>query len=262
MTQSADTPDSRRTHMLDRAVEARTRLLELVANFPFAVPAGAAAWLAGLLTVVGRSRIDGPTPLFIVSGRGPGLGKSTLCNLTAIIATGQRAPFIDWPSRARDQEARVVSVTVAACPMVVIDNPVHEIGGSALLAALTSTELMVRKPGTSTATSQRMSAVWWASARKGFRNPPNEILRRALWIELAGDGPRSGGWTAVEDVCNYAAKNRGQLFADAIAILDAQRAFRNTAGDVWGSYEGWCRTVRGAVLGVGMQDPLVLTRGS
>src|SRR5262249_55162503 len=63
---------------LDDAVQARKKLLAVVCDFPFKHAAHRAAWLASLLTPMARYAFDGNSPLTLVDGNAPGVGKGLL----------------------------------------------------------------------------------------------------------------------------------------------------------------------------------------
>ncbi|MBV8608162.1 MAG: PriCT-2 domain-containing protein, partial [Singulisphaera sp.] len=85
---------------IEDARAAAQRLLDLVVDFPFARPEGDEeeesphkyAWLASLLTVLCRSAIDGPCPLFLFTANTAASGKTKLCDINALIATGRKMP--------------------------------------------------------------------------------------------------------------------------------------------------------------------------
>src|SRR5579885_1186322 len=56
---------------LQDARRAAETLLDIVVDFPFATPAHASAWLAGLLSPLARFAHDGNTPIVIVQANGP-----------------------------------------------------------------------------------------------------------------------------------------------------------------------------------------------
>ena len=71
------------------AIKAMDTLLDVVSDFPFALPIHKSAWLAGLLTPLARFAFTGPAPLFLCDANVRGAGKGLLLNTTARIVTGQ-----------------------------------------------------------------------------------------------------------------------------------------------------------------------------
>ncbi len=61
-----------------KAIAARDLLLEVVADFPFALPLYRAAWPAALLTPLARFAFAGPAPLFLVDANVRAAGKGLL----------------------------------------------------------------------------------------------------------------------------------------------------------------------------------------
>lgn len=261
MKPSSTAASDRRLHLLDRATDARTRLLSLLSCVPFASDAGASGWLAGLLSVVARGAIGGPTPLFIVSANEPGAGTSVLCNLAAIIATGQTATRVPQALPGNEQIRQVESLALARCPMVVIDNPRRPLGNAELDSALVSLKWATRPPGKRELVEYDLLTVWWAAGSMVRLRYQCDIHRRCIWIALSQRPRRAESWVPVQDLCTYASANRAELYADALSILDSHRASESRPVGDWGAYSEWCQSIRGAVVGVGLPDPLVLTRG-
>jgi hypothetical protein len=62
---------------------------ELAGDFPFVSDSDRAHWLAALLLPFVRRMINGPTPLHFVEAPCNGAGKSLLCDIISIVATGE-----------------------------------------------------------------------------------------------------------------------------------------------------------------------------
>ena len=70
---------------------AAAELLEVVKDFPF-YDADRSAWLALVLSLIGRSAIAGCVPLFGITANCRGSGKSLLADAASLIAYGRHAP--------------------------------------------------------------------------------------------------------------------------------------------------------------------------
>ena len=60
-------------------------------DFPFEDAASKAHTLAAILSPLVRRMVHGPTPLFLVSASGPGVGKSLLLSAISLVAGGTPA---------------------------------------------------------------------------------------------------------------------------------------------------------------------------
>ena len=249
-------------------VEAAVKtLLELVADFPFAETLAAgggtpgdggaahrAAWLAALLTTLGRHAIDGPTPLFRLDANSSGAGKTKLAQLMAIVATGGRVAANPWPSRAEEQEKLILSLAMAAEPIVLFDNVQSgaSLGGAALDAALTATSIKGRVLGQS-----RMSGdVPWRTILLATGNnlaAAGDGLRRIIpcRLETPEDRPeRRTGFRIEGDLLLWARDRRPLLVAAGLTIL---RGFLEAGSPTPRpalppmDFVAWCGLIRHAV---------------
>ena len=113
----------------DARAAAKT-LLDLVVDFPFARPEGneeeesphTYAWLASLLTILCRSAIDGPCPLFLFTANTAGSGKTKLCDLSALIATGRKMPRSDYTDNNEEMAKVLFAIALGGFPVVFLDN--------------------------------------------------------------------------------------------------------------------------------------------
>ena len=123
-----------------QAESAMDDLLAVVTDFPFARVEHTAAWLASCLTALARFAIDGPCPLFLFDANCPGTGKSKLCDITAILATGREMARGAYPDDQSEMEKMLLSVALAGDRFVLFDNVASgfSVGGSALDRALTA----------------------------------------------------------------------------------------------------------------------------
>jgi hypothetical protein len=119
-------------------------LFEIVRDFPFKKdPDGGsdhkAAWLAALLTPLGRFLIDGPCPLFLLESNVSGAGKSKLCDLVAVIVTGREMTRTGYYHDAVEMDKQITATALAGDRIVLFDNLDNggRLGNSSLDRALT-----------------------------------------------------------------------------------------------------------------------------
>src|SRR5262249_19525636 len=142
-------------------------------------------------TVVARPAIAGPAPLFAFDGNGPGVGKSLLADLIAVLATGRRMARQVWPhGRDADDEMRkrITPLALAGERTGLLDNIAwpQALGGAPLDAALTSTTWQDRILGRSEVTAELpLVTVWFATGNNLTYG--SDILRRVLVSRLVSD---------------------------------------------------------------------------
>jgi hypothetical protein len=250
----------------DVARAAADRLLALVINFPFKGDEHKAAWLSGLLTLFARFAYHGPTPLFLYNANSPGTGKTLLPALSSEIYDGRdmaRTPYV-----ARDEEMRktITAVALAGDKTMLFDNIDQgtALGCASLDAALTTTSWKDRILGTSQMTADLpLFTIWFASGNNVSLR--GDIHRRVVpcRLETEDEHPEERTGFAIPDLIGHVRHHRAKLVADVLTVLRGyfvagQPDQRLTP---MGSYEGWCRVVRGAVYWATGLDPLATREG-
>lgn len=239
------------------ASKAAAMLLDLVSDFPFKSDEHKAAWLAYLLTPLARYAYAGPAPLALIEANVAGAGKGLLCEIVSLVVSGRRVAVS--PASADDSEMRkvITSVVIAGDPMVVFDNVSGSFGCPALDAALTGTVWKDRVLGTMDRVELPLHAVWAATANNA--ELAGDLHRRILHIKLDSkqEYPEDRDDFKIKDLCQHVLDRRSELLGAALTVL---RAFC-VAGcpdmklKPWGSFEGWSRLVRSAVVWAGFPDP-------
>jgi hypothetical protein len=247
---------------------ARDGLYEVVEDFPFAGPEHKATWLAALLTPLARWAIDGPCPMFLFDGNCSGTGKTKLCDIVAILATGREMPRGDYPADQDEMQKMLLSVAMAADRLILFDNvPTgFNIGGSALDRALTARTMKGRILGKTQMTPElSVDVVFYATGNNlGLQG---DSLRRVAPCRLEteeqhpeeredfkiGKGCPCG---CKGDLLAHVKRIRGPLVSAALTILRAYVVAgrpdqRLTPMD----YGAWCGLIRNAVKWVTGVDP-------
>lgn len=241
-----------------QAQAAKDRLLELFASFGLRGAIDQAVLLAGLLTVVIRGRCM-PAPLFVVSG-GIATGKSLLCEVIAMIATGQRVPRLRQATGNTDQRMQVIATARSKFPMVVIDNVQRPLGNAKLDEALCSESWKVRLSGQAELTPLRLKTVWWATGNHIQFDPRHDTERRSLIIEIGHQGEERPTRLWRPDLLAHVEEQRTGLFDSVRSIYDGwamcKDVPRDHCLDEWGAFPKWSGSVRAMVLWLGMRDPV------
>ncbi|MHB8973590.1 MAG: primase-helicase zinc-binding domain-containing protein [Pirellulaceae bacterium] len=241
------------------AVSAAAQLLDIVADFPFKGPEHRSVWLAMTLTLVGRSAISGPCPMFAIDANCPGTGKSMLSDVAGLIAYGERLPRKSWPGDD-DNEVRktITSVALESLPAVLWDNIGDALGCSSLDAALTGTTWTDRILGSNATTGVLpLTTVWAATGNNLVLGA--DTARRVLYcrIETDLDNPEERDGFHHDNLIGWVRQHRHQLAVDAVTVLRAyaHAGYPSQKLTTWGSYEAWSNLIRNAIAWVGLPDP-------
>ena len=244
---------------LSDAQSAAAELLELVKDFPFVAGADRSAWLAMLLSQIGRTAIGGCVPLFGITSTCRGCGKGLLVDVASLIAFGRPAARKPYSADNEEQRKAITATAIESLPAVLLDNVDKTLSGSALEAALTATTWTDRVLGTSQTTGELPIRTVWAATGNNLRYG-GDISRRVLPSRLSPnvENPEDRDDFEHSDLLGWVRANRPRLAVAALAILRAYfvAGRPEQPGGTWGSYECWSSLIRGAIVWTGLADPL------
>lgn len=238
-------------------------LSNLVCDFPFANTTHRAAWLAGVLTVVARPAINGPTPMLLLDASSRGSGKTLLADVVSLITTGESAPRRTAPATAEEWRKVVFAMLRAGDPIALIDNVTHMLASAALDAMLTGTVYRDRVLGVSEEEGVAVRTFMIASANNCRIS--TDLVRRSLHCRLEPETERPETRTgfAHDDLLGHVRAHRSRYLAAALTVVRAYAAAGRPRvdGRPMGSYESWCRVVRDALVWAGADDPAATQDG-
>jgi hypothetical protein len=242
-----------------QAIQAADDLLSVVNDFPFASDEHRNGYLAALLTPLVRFAIEGPCPLFLFDANVAASGKTKLCDIIAILATGREMPRSKYHLDDAEMDKTLLSIALAGDRLILFDNVPggFSIGGGSLDAALTGFTKKGRILGESRMSGEvRLSTVYYASGNNlGLRG---DALRRVVPIRLesAHDRPEERTDYKEKNLLDYVRRERGRLVAAALTIARAYVvAGRPDQGLKPMDYPDWCRVVRDALAWCTGGDP-------
>ena len=243
-----------------QAVAARDKLYYCVEDFPFASEEHKAAWLASYLTALARFAIDGPCPLFLFDANCPGSGKSKLCDIIAILATGREMARGAYPDDQTEMDKMLLSVALAGDRFVLFDNVTSgfSVGGSAIDRALTARTMKGRILGRSEMTPELpVNVVFYATGNNlGVRG---DALRRIVPCRLESKMERPeerAGFTIQGDLLTYVKEHRGELVTAGLTVLRAYIAAGRPDQNLTPmDYPAWCGLIRNTVNWITGRDP-------
>lgn len=245
---------------LDDAKAAYARINRYVAQFPFAGPADKAAWFAALLTVVARSSIRGPVPLFVFDANAAGAGKTKLADLIGVISNGRPMAKSGYVEKPEEFEKKLFSIALAALPSLLFDNvrTGGAIGGSEIDRFVTATRIEGRILGQSRTCELPWHTVMFATGNN--LTTAADAQRRCIFsrLDVQAERPEDRSFE-ISDLIPAAAANRPALLCAALTMLRAWHIADKTHVEALpplGSFEQWGHGPRAAVKWILGVDPL------
>ena len=261
------------TPTADDVARAIALLSGLVSDFPFAGPEHFSAWLATLLTAAARPAIEGPVPMLWVDANRRGTGKSKLARLIGIVTAGGKPTELSWTSDEKEMENRIASLLNGGDNYAVFDNASGTIRNPVLERFLTChafdfrgyfRQELVKLPN-------RMVLAITGNNMTLRGDLSRRVIRCRLVTAMECPETRDGFRHA--DIEAYAEAHQSELLAAALTILRAHAVAGFTECPVRitredgtveqmparpvGSFNGWDRVVRHAILRAGLTDPVV-----
>jgi len=182
-----------------------------------------------------------------------------LADIASLIAYGTAAARRAYSQNDEEMRKSITSIAIEARPAVLLDNIAHTLGGSSLDAALTAELWNDRLLGANRTTGDlQLRTVWLATGNNLAYG--SDIARRVLPIRLEPqqENPEDRNDFRHADLLGWTRANRAKLAVAAITVLRAYFAAGcpQQPGGTWGFFEGWSSLVRGAVVWLGLADPL------
>ena len=238
------------------AVRCRKQLLDVVADFPWSTDTDADVWLSGLLAPLVRSW-SGPAPIVALTSASAGTGKGLLADLVGIVILGRAPARMAWTDDQEELEKRVIASVMAGATMVVIDNlpSGSDLRGSVLDMAATADRVSGRVLRESTMIDLPHRACWYATGNN--IGTKGDTARRTLVCRIVStfERPEERDDIREPELAQWVTRRRGDLLCWAITIVASYlRAGCPAPPRALGSFSGWSRAVRGAVIWAGGAD--------
>jgi putative DNA primase/helicase len=241
----------------DDATQAVGELLGVVADFPFSSAAHRSAWLSIVLSLVGRSSIEGCVPLALIDANTRGSGKTLLADIAGLIATGQTLPRMAPVREDEEQRKRITTIAMSGDAAVLVDNVTGTLGTPSLDAALTSMEWSDRLLGGNTPIRLPLRAVWIATGNNV--SLVGDMSRRTLHVRLDSpdENPESREGFRHPHLLEFVREHRPRLLVAALIVLRAYfvAGLPDQRLKPWGSFGEWTRVVRSSLVWLGQPDP-------
>lgn len=244
---------------LDDAKQACRALLEVIQDFEFVADADRGAFVAMVLSLIGREAVSGCVPMFAIGSTCRGSGKTLLADAASLVAFGR--PIAKKPYSTDDDEQRkaITAIAMEAIPAVLLDNVDRKLGGAALDAALTTTVWSDRVLGSSKTTGELPLRPVWIATGNNIQYG-SDLERRVIPIRLAPtvESPEERTGFKHADLPGWIRENRPRLAVAALTILRGYfvAGCPSQDGGQFGSFESWSKVIRGAIVWAGLSDPL------
>lgn len=237
------------------------QLYDLICDFHFESPEHRSAWLAGLLTPLARFAFDGPAPLFLIDANVRGAGKGLLAQTIGEIVLGHEMPVSSYAHDPEEMRKKITSIALAGDRMVHLDNLDGNFGNGTLDRALTATRWKDRLLGKNQNVDLPLIPVWYGTGNNVA--VAADTTRRVMHIrmDVLEENPEERTGFKYPELITHIKQHRGSLLTAAITILRGYCVvgMPRQSLTAFGSFEGWSRLVREAIVWAGEPDPC-LTR--
>lgn len=243
----------------DDGLRAIGELVDVVREFDFVEPSDRDAWLAFVLTLVGRRAIDGPSPMFVFDSPDQRSGKTLLLKIAGIIALGEQPALRTNADSTEEQRKAILAALLGAERLVALENVTTELGGAVLAGVITAERWCDRILGSSRTVEVSTKGLTIAASGNGVEID-SDLSRRVIFSRLR---PHLEDKRFERDFPAWVFGNRDSLLRAALVALRAFiAAGRPGARDFvpLASFEAWSRLVAGALRWYGLTDPSEATR--
>lgn len=239
------------------------RLLDLVSDFPFASEVDRTVWLSGVLTLLNRDRIPGPTPMFLVEGP-PLTGKSLLVKLAGLLSLGRIPVPFAQAQNTHAERKRLIEIRREAglrktpCALYWIDDIRRPFGTESLEESLYLSRCSYYDVYGNAASIDNRVVIWGTGRVVTFAKGYDGVFRKSLRIRLT-DRPQRD--FAVPAQLQQLAKQHDQApsYQRTGRMLVEQWQQSGFRPDLppWDVYEAWSGVIRSTLVWMGMPDPFV-----
>jgi hypothetical protein len=238
----------------DEAMAALAQLHEIIQGFPFVARCDRAVALAAILTGLLRRSLR-TAPLFAFRAPKMGSGKSLLCDVVAMIATGRPVPAMPQGHDEDEDRKRLLALLVEGEPVCCIDNIERPLASAALCSILTQVTWRDRILGRTGTATVPTCTTWLASGNNLVIL--GDLTTRALVCDLDAKVEHPEAREFAVNLYEYVPEHRGQLAAAGLTILRAYHLAGRPKQvlPIFGRFESWSDWVRSALVWCGEADP-------
>ncbi len=237
------------------AEAALQRLREHFRYYPWATPADESVAMAMLLTAVLRPVLDA-VPMFVMDANAPGSGKSMFVDAVSVLAAGTRAAVMEYGRDSVEASKRLDGMLLAGDTIIALDNIETQLGGATLCQMITQSSRRIRVMGGHDMVTVPATALLVATGNNLIIR--GDLVRRSLVCRLDALTEQPELREIPQNLIAETVEHRRELVAAAHTIVRAYLCAGSPGIKItpFGSFESWNRTVRAALVWLGMPDPV------
>jgi len=231
----------------------------LLQDFCFKSPADRTNYIGVLLTAVLMPHFIGAKPAALFNGNQPGLGKSILAQIIAILRDGRPTETASYNPRDEEFEKRLGAIVRRGVTTIIIDNAKGRgrnprIESACLERSITDAILSFRLLGKSLEIRAENSHIFCITANTPDVSP--DLVSRSVVINLEYEGDPKRRAFQVADPEGYAEQHRLELLGELIGMVERWRAAGMPRANVDTRFNkrGWGNIVGGILLINGEPD--------
>jgi hypothetical protein len=251
----SDTPSS------DHIEIALELIHQAIGEFPYADEASYANAIAAMLTPIIKPAIDAPAPLAILDAPQAGTGKSLLCDVIAIIATGRAGEMFSSPKDQDEWRKVITTALMSSTPVLIFDNVIRPLESGELCSVLTASTWGDRAMKTHSKIAVPVKASFMACGNNV--RLAGDMPRRCYRVRLDAKcstpflrtGPEPGRKFTIDDLKSWTQEHRGELLAGLLTLVRAWYVAGKPKPKIkpLGSFEKWTITVGGILENAGIK---------
>lgn len=231
----------------------------LLQDFCFKSPADRTNYLGMLLTALLIPRFIGAKPAALFNGNQPGLGKSILAQIIAILRDGHPTETASYNSNDEEFEKRLGSIVRRGVTTIVIDNAKGHgrkarIESACLERSVTDPVLSFRLLGKSQEIRAENSHIFCVTANTPDVSP--DLVSRSVVINLQHEGDPKRRTFHVDDPEGYAEQHRMELLSELLGMVERWKAVGMPMANVNTRFNkrGWGNIIGGILEANGEPD--------
>jgi len=240
--------------------EGTEHLGKLLADFCFKAPADRTNYIGMLLTALLVPRFIGSKPAALFNGNQPGLGKTILAQIIAILRDGKSVETATYNPNDEEFEKHLGAKVRRGLTTIIIDNAKDRAGrtprieSACLERSITDETLSFRLLGQSTTIRAENSHIFCITA-----NTPDvgrDVVSRSVVMNLYHEGAPERREFSIEDPEGYAQAHRLDLLGELIGMVERWKAAGMPMAKVRSRFNkrGWGNIVGGILATAGEPD--------
>lgn len=196
------------------------RLCEAIEGFHWKSEADLVNFVGGLLTAITMPNWGHGHPFLPVNGNKPGVGKSTLIAVLAVIVEGAVPSTVSYTPDETEFEKQLATRVEAGDRVIVIDNAKHRggIDSAVLERSITDTRPNFRRLGTNTPICREQNDILFCLTMN-LSSLGTDLRRRALPVNLVLETDVRTTTYAQPDVVAFALEHRNEILGELAGMV-------------------------------------------